>query len=146
MRRPPRDPNTPFLTVQQLGSTVIAGTGLLAVILGIFIFNLSQGQPVEVARALALGAFILGNAALAEIERAQTALGKTGRLLRNRLANVILLASVASYGAIVYFPPLATIFAIQPPEPTLWLQPVLLVGLWTALTMIFLATQRSTRR
>jgi Ca2+-transporting ATPase len=141
MHRPPRDPKKPFLTLRQINNTIIAGSGLLLVIIAIYAFNLIQGQTVEVARSLALGAFILGNASLAEMERARNAAGETGIILRNRLSNIILLASIASFGVIVYWPPLATIFAIQPPIPMLWLQPILLVGIWTGLTILFQATQ-----
>lgn len=136
MRRPPRKPDAPFLQPREVVQIVTAGAGLLVVTLGIYAFNLAQGQPAPVARALALGALILGNAALAQIERTGAIWQRLVDVRSNRLAVVVLVLAVLSFVLIVYVPALAAVFELAPPPPQLWLEPVVLIGLWSALTLI----------
>ncbi|MGQ9675567.1 MAG: cation-translocating P-type ATPase [Chloroflexota bacterium] len=135
MRRPPRKRDEPFLTPLRLGQLVAAGLGLLFISLGIYLFNLAQGQPVGVARALALGALILGNAALAEIERSGFVPKRFRGLRGNLVSAAILSLAIISFLAIVYVPGLAVAFEVEPPAPVLWLEPLALVLAWGALTV-----------
>jgi hypothetical protein len=111
------------------------------VIAGIYTFNLAQGQPAPIARALALGALVLGNAAVAEIERSQSTSARLRGLGSNPLAAIVLGAAVLSYVIIVYVPVLAEAFQVQPPLPSMWLQPIVLIGIWSALTLAFRGTR-----
>lgn len=135
MRRPPRKRDEPFLTPYRMVQLLAAGLGLLAVALGIYLFNLAQGQSVGAARALALGALILGNAALAEIERSGFVPRRLRGLRGSLVSALVLSLAVISFVAIVYVPGLAAAFEVEPPAPMLWLEPIALVLVWSILTV-----------
>lgn len=135
MRSPPRKPESPFLTRFEVIQVITAGLGLLVITVGVYIFNIAAGQPAPVARTLALAVLILGNAALAEIERSGSTSAQLKSIGSNRVAAIVLSLAVASFVPIVYIPGLAEAFQVEPPPPILWLEPVVLILIWSALTL-----------
>lgn len=59
MDRPPRQPNSPILSTEMVSRILTLSTLLLAGAFGLFQWSLSQGQPEEVARTLAVTLFVV---------------------------------------------------------------------------------------
>ncbi|MFN3750309.1 MAG: cation-transporting P-type ATPase [Thiobacillus sp.] len=60
MRQPPRDPREPLLTPFMLWRIVFVTVFLVAGSLGLFLWELERGVPVEVARTAAINALVMG--------------------------------------------------------------------------------------
>ncbi len=64
MRRPPRKSKEPLLSRRILVLSILQGTGVLAVVLAVFIAMLGRGGPEGPGRAVAFAALIAGNLGL----------------------------------------------------------------------------------
>ncbi|MEW6025573.1 MAG: HAD-IC family P-type ATPase, partial [Pseudomonadota bacterium] len=60
MRQPPRDPREPLLTPFMLWRIVFVTVFLVAGALGLFLWELERGMPLEVARTAAINALVMG--------------------------------------------------------------------------------------
>jgi magnesium-transporting ATPase (P-type) len=60
MRQPPRDPREPLLTRFMLWRIVFVTVFLVAGSLGLFLWELERGMPLEVARTAAINALVMG--------------------------------------------------------------------------------------
>jgi potassium/sodium efflux P-type ATPase len=60
MREPPRDPKEPLLTRFMLWRIVFVTLFLVAGALGLFLWELERGMPLEVARTAAINALVMG--------------------------------------------------------------------------------------
>jgi len=69
MRRPPRDPDERLFSSGLVWTAVIEGCVILATVVGVFIFALSQGSSEGSARAMAFTSMVLSSLALLFINR-----------------------------------------------------------------------------
>lgn len=111
MERPPRQPNTRFFGWRKMLYSLIQGSMLLFVVLGIYFLSIREGHQESEVRAIAFSALIIGNIFLI-----LTSLSKTRSIfavLRERNKPLIFIISLAlvMLAAILYFPPLQKVFS-----------------------------------
>ncbi|OAI50432.1 hypothetical protein AYO46_10150 [Betaproteobacteria bacterium SCGC AG-212-J23] len=64
MQRPPRDPRLPLFNLRMLGISLALGATMLAAVLGVYAWMLSEGRTEGETRAAAFTAIVLANLAL----------------------------------------------------------------------------------
>ncbi len=60
MRRPPRDPKTPIMTVDLIVQTIFVGLLLALGVFGLFFYERNNGLSIEEARTAAVGVLVIG--------------------------------------------------------------------------------------
>lgn len=117
MRRPPRGRDEPLFGPVQIRRAVLQGLGVLAGVLGLYVWALGD-WPETVARGAAFVALIVGNLGLALADSAGS-----GRLFaRYRRAYWLIAAAIIAVLAAVFsVPALAAVFGVSPPDATLLL-------------------------
>ncbi|WP_419252165.1 cation-translocating P-type ATPase [Caulobacter sp. ErkDOM-YI] len=125
MKYPPRRPEEPLFGPRQLGLALLQGAGVLAGVLGIYLWALDH-HPEHQARGAAFLTLVAGNLILALSDAASTG----GRLFAPHRRIYWIIASVASGVLALIFavPTLDAIFKVAPPTPGL-LAGALLVAL-----------------
>jgi Ca2+-transporting ATPase len=128
MRQPPRDPLAPLFAGGTLVQAVLQGLGVLAVVLGVYVWGTQQLDEAQ-ARALAFSALVLGNLALIVSNRA----GPRGLLASLRVPNRMLWGVMAfTLGLLalaLYLPPLAAVLHMSALSPDLLGVALLAAGL-----------------
>ncbi|MDQ0463634.1 Ca2+-transporting ATPase [Caulobacter ginsengisoli] len=132
MRRPPRRPDETLFGLPQLAAALVQGAGVLAIVLGLYVWALG-GYPQAQARGAAFLALVLGNLVLALTD----ATAGQGRLFAPQHRTYWLIS--AGVGAILLLvfalPPLAAVFRVAPldgPLAGLALAAALVGGGWFA--------------
>ncbi len=125
MKHPPRHPEEPLFGPRQLGLALLQGAGVLAGVLGIYLWALDH-HPEHQARGAAFLTLVAGNLVLALADAASTG----GRLFapHRRIYWIIASAAAGCLALIFAVPTLDTIFKVAPPSPGL-LAGALLVAL-----------------
>ncbi len=125
MKHPPRRPEEPLFGPRQLGLALLQGVGVLAGVLGIYLWALDH-HPENQARGAAFLTLVAGNLILALADASSTG----GRLFAPHRRIYWIIASAASGVLALIFavPTLDTIFKVAPPTPGL-LASALLVAL-----------------
>jgi Ca2+-transporting ATPase len=115
MRWPPRKPGQALFGRSQLISGLGQGFSVLVVSLGIYVWTLGHGVPLEQARATAFLALVCGNLALAfsNASEASTRLFDPG----HRIFMIIATAAMLATGAVIYLPSAAALFHFAPLPP-----------------------------
>ena len=145
MRRPPRPAGSPLFGPRQVIAALAQGAGVLVLVLGLYVWGLSWATEAE-ARGAAFLALIGGNLMLGLVDSAASA-----RIFaRQRRAYwVIVLLMSGAMSLIFSAPPLARMFALQPPGPALLAAAVavaVLGGGWAVLARLagdFMGKDRS---
>lgn len=116
MKRPPRRRDEPLFGPVQLVVALLQGTGVLAGVLGIYVWALGAYPEAE-ARGAAFVTLAVGNLVLALAD----AMSMEGRLFSPHRWIYWLIASALGgmLALILAVPPLAAVFRVAPPEP--WL-------------------------
>jgi Ca2+-transporting ATPase len=113
MRQPPRDPAAPLFAGGTLLQAVLQGLGVLAVVLGVYVWGSQQLDEVH-ARSLAFSTLVLGNLALILSNRA----GPRGLLASLWVPNGMLWGVMAfTLGLLalaLYLPPLTDVLHMVP--------------------------------
>lgn len=132
MKQPPRRPDEPLFGPVQIGWALLQGLGVLLGVLGVYLWAL-QGHTEPQARGAAFGTLVLANLILALADTAAS-----GRLLapHRRVFWTIAAAIAALLAAIVSVPPLAAIFKVAIPGPSLSIIAALTAFVCGAWTMI----------
>jgi len=125
MKHPPRRPKEPLFGPRQLGLALLQGVGVLAGVLGIYLWALDH-HPENQARGAAFLTLVAGNLVLALADASSTG----GRLFAPHRRIYWIIASAASGVLALIFavPTLDAIFKVAPPTPGL-LASALLVAL-----------------
>lgn len=114
MRRPPRSISEPLFGRRQMVLAVVQGGILLAAVLGLYSWGLSNNMPEDTARAMSLIALVVGNLALAFSEASEAS---TPFFDRRHLVFWVVssLAGTVLTGALVV-PALSRIFQVSAPD------------------------------
>ena len=125
MKRPPRPRDEALFGPRQLALALLQGAGVLAGVLGVYLWSLDH-HPEDQARGAAFLTLVVGNLVLALADASSSG----GRLFAPHRRIYWLIASVAAgFLALIFaVPALDTIFKVAPPSPGL-LAAALLVAL-----------------
>ncbi|MHB1061189.1 MAG: cation-transporting P-type ATPase [Thiobacillus sp.] len=121
MRQPPRNPNEPLLTRFMLWRIVFVTVFLVAGSLGLFLWELERGVPLDVARTAAINALVMGEIFYLFNCRRLTApvVGWSG-LVGNRAVLIAIGLLVVLQGLFTYLPMLQALFATAPLDLAAW--------------------------
>ncbi len=116
MQRPPRRRDEPLFGPAQIGLALIQGLGVLAGVLGLYVWSLGQVSEPE-ARGLAFLTLVIGNLVLALTDASTSG----GRLFAPHRKIYWGIAAIAcgALALILYAPVLASVFRVAPPSPAL---------------------------
>lgn len=116
MRHPPRRRDEPLFGPRQVSLALMQGAGVLAVVLGIYVWALGHA-PESQARGAAFLTLVAGNLALALADASSSG----GRLFapHRRIYWTITAAASGALALIFGVPGLAAIFKVAPPSPGL---------------------------
>ncbi len=125
MKHPPRPPQEPLFGPRQLALALLQGAGVLAGVLGIYLWSLGH-HPEDQARGAAFLTLVAGNLTLALADAASSG----GRLFApHRKIYWLIVSAAAGFLALIFaVPTLDAIFKVAPPAPSL-LASALLVAL-----------------
>jgi hypothetical protein len=118
MERPPRDPGEPLLAAPTVIKSVLQGLVLSAACFGAYLYLLRSGVGAETARAAGIAILMLANVFLVQVNcsNRESALRSLGRLLRDRVMWIAMLATVMLLLAVLYTP-LCAMMGLAPLPP-----------------------------
>lgn len=121
MCQPPRNPNEPLLTRFMLWRIVFVTVFLVAGSLGMFLWELERGVPLEIARTAAINALVMGEIFYLFNCRRLTApvVGWSG-LFGNRAVLIAIGVLVVLQGLFTYLPVLQALFATAALDAAAW--------------------------
>ena len=114
MRRPPRHPSTPLLTVGFVIWSLLQGFLVLALVAGLFVMALRQNLPESDARSLAFAALVATNLGLVLVNRSLGASIFAAFARPNVVLWWVVAASAAILTGIILFPPARKLFHFGP--------------------------------
>ncbi|NTV87545.1 MAG: cation-transporting P-type ATPase, partial [Burkholderiaceae bacterium] len=129
MREPPRNPSEPLLTPFMLWRIVFVTMFLMAGSLGLYLWEIERGMPIEVARTAAVNALVMGEIFYLFNCRSLTApvVGWSG-LVGNPVVLITIGVLVVLQGLFTFLPLMQTLFATAPLDGSTWVR-VLLFGI-----------------
>ena len=118
MKRPPRNPKEPLFGKKTLGLAVLQGSGILAVVLVIFMLTLYRGQGELDARALTFTTLILANLGLILSESSSSRLSL--KILKSPNAALwwVIAGGLYFLTIVLYIPFLRRLFSFSVLHPT----------------------------
>jgi magnesium-transporting ATPase (P-type) len=121
MRQPPRDPREALLTRFMLWRIVFVTLFLVAGSLGLFLWELERGMPLESARTAAINALVMGEIFYLFNCRRLTApvVGWSG-FFGNRAVLIAIGVLIVLQGLFTYLPLLQSLFATTPLDLATW--------------------------
>jgi magnesium-transporting ATPase (P-type) len=121
MRQPPRNPAEPLLTRFMLWRIGFVTVFLVAGSLGLFLWELERGLPLDAARTAAINALVMGEIFYLFNCRRLTApvIGWSG-FTGNRAVLIAIGVLVVLQGLFTYLPVLQTLFATAPLDLAVW--------------------------
>jgi calcium-translocating P-type ATPase len=136
MRRPPRDPSTPILDSFLLWRIGLVSSVLIVGTVGVFLWELQRGEPLEASRTAAINALVMGQVFYLLSVRYETAAAWLPQNLGgNRWIYAAVLAVLGLQALFTYWAPMTTLFGTAPIDSLAWLWAVM-VGL-----LVFLAVE-----
>ncbi|MDZ7595649.1 MAG: cation transporting ATPase C-terminal domain-containing protein, partial [Thiobacillus sp.] len=121
MRQPPRDSREPLLTRFMLWRIAFVTVFLVAGSLGLFLWEIERGMPLDMARTTAINALVMGEIFYLFNCRRLTApvIGWSG-LVGNRAVLIAIGILVVLQGLFTYLPMMQTLFATTPLDLATW--------------------------
>ena len=121
MRQPPRDPSEPLLTRFMLWRIVFVTVFLVAGALGLFLWELERGMPLEVARTAAINALVMGEIFYLFNCRRLTApvVGWSG-FVGNPVVLITIGVLLVLQGLFTFLPLMQTLFSTAALDATTW--------------------------
>jgi magnesium-transporting ATPase (P-type) len=121
MHQPPRSPSEPLLTRFMLWRVVFVTVFLVAGSLGLFLWELERGVPIEIARTAAINALVMGEIFYLFNCRRLTApvVGWSG-FFGNRAVLIAIGILIVLQGLFTYLPVLQTLFATAALDLAAW--------------------------
>jgi Ca2+-transporting ATPase len=110
MTRKPRSPSQPLFSRLLIGPAVLQGLGVLAIILGVFLFSLYRGQGESDARTLTFTTLIFANLGLILVNRSWTQSVLQGLKTPNKALWWVLIGGLAILALVLYVPYARSIF------------------------------------
>jgi cation-transporting ATPase F len=141
MTRPPRSPRQPILTRVLLARIVLVSTILLIGAFGLFELSLAAGDPVEVARTIAVNAFVMVELTYLFNCRTLTRWAGSVGWLTNRTLLLGVAIMLALQALFTYAPIMNTLFGSAPLAAHHWL-PILALA---ALSFGIVETEKAIR-
>lgn len=121
MRRPPRDPREPLLTRFMLWRIVFVTLFLVAGSLGLFLWELERGMPLEAARTAAINALVMGEIFyLFNCRRLIAPVVGWSGFFGNRAVLIAIGALIILQGLFTYLPLLQSLFATTALDLATW--------------------------
>ena len=114
MRRPPRHPSAPLITVGFAIWSLLQGALVLALVAGLYVMALHQNLPEPDARALAFAALVATNLGLVLVNRSLSASIFAAFTRPNAALWWVVTATAAILGAVILFPPARELFHFGP--------------------------------
>jgi Ca2+-transporting ATPase len=114
MTKPPRPVSAGLVQRHDWQRTLLLGLSLAAAVLAVYLCYLAYGLPENAARAAALVAMIVGQTLLVLVERAGNRRIWTVTLRDNKAIAPIIIATLASLAAAIFWAPLAQAFHLAP--------------------------------
>jgi len=129
MRQPPRNPREPLLTRFMLWRIAFVTVFLVAGSLGLFLWELERGVPLEVARTAAINALVMGEIFYLFNCRRLTApvVGWSG-FTGNRAVLIAIGILIVLQGLFTYLPLMQTLFSTAALDATTWVH-ILIFGI-----------------
>ncbi|WP_439579809.1 cation transporting ATPase C-terminal domain-containing protein, partial [Elioraea sp.] len=122
MSRPPRMPDEPILSALLLWRVGLVSGILAAATIAAFLVEYMADKPIEVARGAAVTALIAGQAAyLFNARFFRRSSLSLDALTGNRAVLIAIGLIVVLHGLFLFAPPMQTLFAVAPPDPSGWL-------------------------
>jgi Ca2+-transporting ATPase len=114
MRRQPRDPRAPLFDRRMIGLSLLQGTSVAVIVLGVFALALATGRGESEARALTFTTLVIGNLSLILANRSRSG-GITGALGRPTPAlGIVVIGALMLLALVLYVPALADLFLFAP--------------------------------
>jgi len=113
MKRPPRNPRIPIFSLRMLTSGILMGAGVLAVVLGVYIFAMKTGLPESKIRTMSFTTLIIGNLLLIVKSRSRTNNFFKTLITPNIAQRWIAGIAIIFLIMIIYVPILQTLFKLQ---------------------------------
>ena len=121
MRQPPRDPDEPLLTRFMLWRIGFVTVFLVAGSLGLFLWELERGMPLDVARTAAINALVMGEIFyLFNCRRLIAPVIGWSELVSNRAVLIAIGILVVLQGLFTYLPIMQTLFATAALDLAAW--------------------------
>ena len=123
MRQPPRDPKEPLLTRFMIWRIVFVSVFLVGGSLGLFLWELERGMPLEVARTAAINALVMGEIFYLFNCRRMTApvFGWSG-FAGNPAVLITIGVLIVLQGLFTFAPVMQTLFATAPLDAAAWIK------------------------
>ena len=115
MQRPPRKTDEAFFGFKKMRSSLLQGLMLLGMVMAVYFYNIDQGHSAEETRAISFSALILGNIGLILTSLSRTRFVFSVLMERNVSLIIILSSALILLLAILFIPPLQSIFAFANP-------------------------------
>ncbi len=113
MKRPPRNPRVPIFSFSMIMSSILMGLGVLAVVLGVYIFAMKTGLPEAKVRTMSFTTLIIGNLLLIVKNRSRMS-GFFKSLMTPNIAQWwVAGVAILFLILIIYVPFLQTLFKLQ---------------------------------
>lgn len=118
MERPPRDSKARFFGLGKFLTSILSGTLLLGMVIGVYLLSLGEGHTDGEIRAIAFSSLIVGNIflILTTLSRSRSALAVLAE--KNRALLIIILAAGSMMILILFIPFLRTLFGFEFPGVT----------------------------
>lgn len=115
MDRAPRDPRARFFGLGKFLRSILSGTLLLAMVIGVYLLSIGEGHSDEEIRAIAFTSLIVGNIflILTSLSRSRSALAVLFE--KNRALLLILLSATALMVLVLFIPWLRNLFGFAYP-------------------------------
>ncbi len=146
MKRPPRDPHLPIFSKRMVALSLLQGTSVLAILLGVFSISMYMGQGEMEARALTFSTLIVANLGLILTNRSWTRIIPDTLRSPNPALCWVIAGAILFLGLVLYTPFLRELFRFSVLH-TIDLAISLVAGavsiIWFELLKIFNARQKS---
>ncbi|OYW40601.1 MAG: carbonate dehydratase [Hydrogenophilales bacterium 12-61-10] len=121
MRQPPRNPNEPLLTRFMLWRITFVTVFLVAGSLGLFLWELERGVPLEIARTAAINALVMGEIFyLFNCRRLTAAVVGWSGFTGNRAVLIAIGLLLVLQGLFTYLPAMQALFATAALDAAAW--------------------------
>ncbi|MGB4769988.1 MAG: cation-translocating P-type ATPase [Chitinophagaceae bacterium] len=113
MQRPPRKMGNTFLSLRQLGISIIQGLAITAACLGIGYWSIQQGHEETLTRTMIFITLLFSNVFLTLVNRSFTHTIFTTLRYKNNLLPLIIGITLAFIAALLYWQPLQELFRLS---------------------------------
>ncbi|MEX6690713.1 cation-translocating P-type ATPase [Danxiaibacter flavus] len=113
MQQPPRSFTTTFLSLKEMGLSLIQGLAITAGVLFVYQLSVNQGHEENETRAMVFTTLLFANIWLTLVNRSFYYSVVSSFANRNALLRIILLITILLTAIILYVPPVANFFHVQ---------------------------------